>query len=409
MEILPESTSNSSAVGSDDDVTTLFQLSQNSRHPMLDHQDKYIMKAQIHVSKSSAISGVQALPQRKYYYQNDKFIKCDENDKVIRYFDLKIEKKIRQLEIVCVRLLELEFSWGIVLATVIEFLGSVFGTVGGAVVPMLMLGITLGVPLSVVFPYWLIIVLIIILLLDASSCLHNASDTTPGERPMNGCHPFLSCTFKILSMEIEFETILSIYQKRNQKPVSDDPLRDSRSKVQEVVGKECCNDREWNHPCKRGCKACDQEGDVEIWSHERRRARLGDRCYMMQQSRCKTSLVISIGNTKIQILSMEIEFETILSISQKRNQKPVSDDPLGDSRSKVQEEIGKECCNDGEWHHPCKRGYKAFNQEGDAEIWSRERRRARLGDRCYMMQHSRCKTNEHDCNTPKIGCNGIRV
>ncbi|GJV10764.1 hypothetical protein Tco_1352305 [Tanacetum coccineum] len=25
----------------------------------------------------------------------------------------------------------------------------------------------------------------------ASSWLHNASDTTPGERPVNGCHPFL--------------------------------------------------------------------------------------------------------------------------------------------------------------------------------------------------------------------------
>nr|GEX48842.1 hypothetical protein [Tanacetum cinerariifolium] len=35
---------------------------------MLDHQDKYMMKAQVHVSKSSAISDVQALPQRKYFY-----------------------------------------------------------------------------------------------------------------------------------------------------------------------------------------------------------------------------------------------------------------------------------------------------------------------------------------------------
>nr|GEZ32154.1 copia protein [Tanacetum cinerariifolium] len=39
------------------------------RPPMLDHQDKYMMKAQVHVSKSSAISDVQPLPQRKYYCQ----------------------------------------------------------------------------------------------------------------------------------------------------------------------------------------------------------------------------------------------------------------------------------------------------------------------------------------------------
>nr|GEW88554.1 putative ribonuclease H-like domain-containing protein [Tanacetum cinerariifolium] len=69
MEILPESSSNSSAVGSDDDVTTSLQLSRNSRPPMLDHQDKYMMKAQVHVSKSSAISDIQALPRRKHYCQ----------------------------------------------------------------------------------------------------------------------------------------------------------------------------------------------------------------------------------------------------------------------------------------------------------------------------------------------------
>nr|GEV85022.1 retrovirus-related Pol polyprotein from transposon TNT 1-94 [Tanacetum cinerariifolium] len=44
--------------------------------PMLDHQDKYMMKAQVHMSKSSAISDVQPLPRRKYYCQNDKSIKC---------------------------------------------------------------------------------------------------------------------------------------------------------------------------------------------------------------------------------------------------------------------------------------------------------------------------------------------
>nr|GFA99123.1 hypothetical protein [Tanacetum cinerariifolium] len=35
--------------------------------PMLDHQDKYMMKAQVHVLKSSAISDIQPLPRRKHY------------------------------------------------------------------------------------------------------------------------------------------------------------------------------------------------------------------------------------------------------------------------------------------------------------------------------------------------------
>nr|GEX14459.1 putative reverse transcriptase domain-containing protein [Tanacetum cinerariifolium] len=56
-------------LGSDDGVTTSFQWSRNSRPPMLDHQDKYMMKAQVHVSKSSAISDIQALPRRKHYCQ----------------------------------------------------------------------------------------------------------------------------------------------------------------------------------------------------------------------------------------------------------------------------------------------------------------------------------------------------
>ncbi|KAK9985711.1 hypothetical protein SO802_030662 [Lithocarpus litseifolius] len=124
---------------------------------------------------------------------------------------------------------ELEFSWRLVLATVIGFLGSACGTVGGVggggifvpmltlivgfdtksaaalskcmimgasassvwynlrvphptkevpildydlallFQPMLMLGITIGVALSVVFPYWLITVLIIILYSGTSS------------------------------------------------------------------------------------------------------------------------------------------------------------------------------------------------------------------------------------------------
>ncbi|KAG1341826.1 hypothetical protein COCNU_05G000550 [Cocos nucifera] len=124
---------------------------------------------------------------------------------------------------------ELEFNWRIILVTVIGFLGSAFGTVGGVggggifvpmlnliigfdtkaaaalskcmimgasassvwynlrvshpskevpiidynlallFQPMLMLGITVGVELSVVFPYWLITVLIIVLFLGTSS------------------------------------------------------------------------------------------------------------------------------------------------------------------------------------------------------------------------------------------------
>nr|GEZ80379.1 retrovirus-related Pol polyprotein from transposon TNT 1-94 [Tanacetum cinerariifolium] len=59
-------------LGSDDGVTTSLQLSRNSRPPMLDHQDKYMMKAQVHVSKSSAISNIQPLPQKKLYRQHVK-------------------------------------------------------------------------------------------------------------------------------------------------------------------------------------------------------------------------------------------------------------------------------------------------------------------------------------------------
>nr|GEY80899.1 hypothetical protein [Tanacetum cinerariifolium] len=57
---------------SDDGVTTSLQLSLNSRPPMLDHQDKNMMKAQVHVSRSFAISDVQTLPQKKLYRQNVK-------------------------------------------------------------------------------------------------------------------------------------------------------------------------------------------------------------------------------------------------------------------------------------------------------------------------------------------------
>nr|GEZ23440.1 hypothetical protein [Tanacetum cinerariifolium] len=37
--------------------------------PMLDHQYTYMMKAQVHVSKSSTISDEQPLPRRKHYCQ----------------------------------------------------------------------------------------------------------------------------------------------------------------------------------------------------------------------------------------------------------------------------------------------------------------------------------------------------
>nr|GEX60918.1 retrovirus-related Pol polyprotein from transposon TNT 1-94 [Tanacetum cinerariifolium] len=39
------------------------------KNPMLEHQDKYMMKAQVHVLKSSAIFDVQPLPRRKHYCQ----------------------------------------------------------------------------------------------------------------------------------------------------------------------------------------------------------------------------------------------------------------------------------------------------------------------------------------------------
>nr|GEU35476.1 retrovirus-related Pol polyprotein from transposon TNT 1-94 [Tanacetum cinerariifolium] len=45
-------------LGSDDDVTTSFQLSQDSRPHAQIVKDKYMMKAQVHVLKSSAISDV---------------------------------------------------------------------------------------------------------------------------------------------------------------------------------------------------------------------------------------------------------------------------------------------------------------------------------------------------------------
>nr|GFC44359.1 hypothetical protein [Tanacetum cinerariifolium] len=43
--------------------------------PMLDHQDKYMMKAQVHVLKSFAISDLQPLPRRKHYCQTYQVVK----------------------------------------------------------------------------------------------------------------------------------------------------------------------------------------------------------------------------------------------------------------------------------------------------------------------------------------------
>nr|GEU48610.1 retrovirus-related Pol polyprotein from transposon TNT 1-94 [Tanacetum cinerariifolium] len=42
---------------------------------MLDHQDKCMMKAQVHVSKSSTISNIQPLPRRKHYCQIYQIVK----------------------------------------------------------------------------------------------------------------------------------------------------------------------------------------------------------------------------------------------------------------------------------------------------------------------------------------------
>nr|GEY35241.1 reverse transcriptase domain-containing protein [Tanacetum cinerariifolium] len=47
----------------------LIPAESKFKNLVLDHQDKYMMKAQVHVSKSSAISGEQTLPQKKRYCQ----------------------------------------------------------------------------------------------------------------------------------------------------------------------------------------------------------------------------------------------------------------------------------------------------------------------------------------------------
>nr|GEV83417.1 retrovirus-related Pol polyprotein from transposon TNT 1-94 [Tanacetum cinerariifolium] len=59
----------------------LIPAESKFKTPMLNHQDKYMMKAQVHVSKSSAISDERALSQKKHHCQNDKSIKYQANPK----------------------------------------------------------------------------------------------------------------------------------------------------------------------------------------------------------------------------------------------------------------------------------------------------------------------------------------
>nr|GEV81910.1 hypothetical protein [Tanacetum cinerariifolium] len=60
--------------------------------PMLDHQDKNMMKAQVHVSKSFAISDVQHLPLRKHYCQIYQVVKHMLRERLLASFqDLEHE------------------------------------------------------------------------------------------------------------------------------------------------------------------------------------------------------------------------------------------------------------------------------------------------------------------------------
>nr|GEY68504.1 hypothetical protein [Tanacetum cinerariifolium] len=83
MEILLKSTSNSSAVGNPVKEVlpklnlpahrisrwryNLIPAESKFKTPCSIIKDKFMMKAQVHVSKSYAISDMQALPQKKYY------------------------------------------------------------------------------------------------------------------------------------------------------------------------------------------------------------------------------------------------------------------------------------------------------------------------------------------------------
>nr|GEW94317.1 hypothetical protein [Tanacetum cinerariifolium] len=123
MEILPGSTLNSSAdvllkLNLPDHRYSIHTAKRSTRNrrisrwrynltpaeskfktPKLDHQDKNMMKAQVRVSRSSTISDVQTLPQKKLYRQNvkayikgeiiNKLLRSDGNDKVITHEDQK--------------------------------------------------------------------------------------------------------------------------------------------------------------------------------------------------------------------------------------------------------------------------------------------------------------------------------
>nr|GEU33637.1 putative reverse transcriptase domain-containing protein [Tanacetum cinerariifolium] len=64
-----KSTSGGAQFLGSDDGYNLSPAESKFKNPMLDHQDKYMMKAQVHVLKSFSISDVQPLPQRKHYCQ----------------------------------------------------------------------------------------------------------------------------------------------------------------------------------------------------------------------------------------------------------------------------------------------------------------------------------------------------
>nr|GEV82466.1 uncharacterized mitochondrial protein AtMg00810-like [Tanacetum cinerariifolium] len=62
------------------------------KNPMLDHQDEYMMKAQVHVLKSSTISDVQPLPRRKHYCQIYQVVKHMSRGRLLASFqDLEHE------------------------------------------------------------------------------------------------------------------------------------------------------------------------------------------------------------------------------------------------------------------------------------------------------------------------------
>ncbi|KAH1195317.1 Sulfite exporter TauE/SafE family protein 4 [Glycine max] len=168
-------------------------------------------------------------PSHDYGFGNDKLWPVCYTSLICHVIDFIVVAVKKRLMLGLLGLQELKVGWRVALATVIGFLGSAFGTVGGVggggifvpmltlivgfdtksaaalskcmimgastasvwynlrvphptkevpiidydlallFQPMLMLGITVGVVLSVVFPYWLITVLIIILFIGSSS------------------------------------------------------------------------------------------------------------------------------------------------------------------------------------------------------------------------------------------------